>query len=613
MPHILNTTQAIIDALNKHNTASISAKVLLYAKGYKITSVVGGIFTYDTSETENHCFDVSNAVNNESIVINKTIPELPTFNGEAISTQYGAVKIQLKKIYGDFWQFVGQGAGITDISSMLFEIYAKTQNVPDIPVYTGKVNLTPTETFDTVTYDIESSLWDMIDKELCTNQYGTHAYSDYGSGIITETNNSYIGVSTPFQNITYYHPVLYFNEHAILKALVDAKDNAVDIYSVNLNTTKNAKLGKYTLKWDNHYTVTLTTPVFKSIKIVHTPILASGYLDIDIPLAYQDEIGINKIIVYVTNPQEPNPFTDIRNKTVDFYLSFTVKGNPISIVLDMIIRSYTNTWNNSAVSVLDPALPIDYDRFLELEESFSFVKLYINEWNKSNEKFRYGSNEKPLQVKNIAQKVLDHIGCQLTFDTQGRISINTNWYYNESQLLQRIGSNHVGSIGAKVEGSHTISGTQPFNSMELYYGTNEFTESVGKPIESFAAEYFISTKANVYKVTLPYYKLGVSDLIVEQINAYLWKWVMLSHIRLSANVLPQFGITLDVGDKFIADFNLAPILPNVDKSLAKYFMIYSISKKIGGIVTIQCMSVPEPILPCRWCETNWCGINSRFK
>ena len=618
--HILNMPLIFQEKLNRANIGLMLPKVLMYVKGFKILSFIGGKYQYDTTETETHCFDLTKAVKNDSIVISKTIPELPTFDGAGSLTQYSNVKLQIQKMYGSFWQYVGQGAGITRLQDSSVEISLSMADMPDLLQFKGGIKTSPKEEFDSVTFDVRSSMWDIVGRELQTNQYNTSAIAFPGTGVITEAVNTYTGVTTPSQRLTYHSPIITFNELAQSRGLVKASDASnVDLIEVALHANKPAKLGKYTLKWLNDTTVEFTTPTTGTNVLTHGSITApTTSLTLTLPTALSNESGLINITVYVSNPQAPAAYVDIKGKTIEFWLAYTVEGNPISIVLDMLVRSISGDWNTSAAITLDPNLPINYSIFQEMEDRFDFTTLYVSEWNKENDVYSYKNDTKPIQVKNIAQKILDHIGCQLTYDTEGKISINTNWFYNDSNLLWRLGSIHCGVKGTGFVPSHSVDDGKVYKRMEVFYAENSFTgESAGfyekNAPDSLVGIYGVNDKPEAFKASLPYFKLGVSDLLVSAIVEYLWKWVQVSHIRLSATILPQFGASLDVGDKFIADFTTEPILPNTDKGWGKYFMIYGINKKIGGEVEIQAIATPEPILPAKWCEAKWCIGGSRWK
>lgn len=618
MPHILNMPLAFQEKLNRPNTSLIKSRILLYVEGYEITGLEGGEFQYDTSGRENHCFDVSKAVKNDKVVISKTIPELPTFDGSGSITQYSNLKIQLQKMYGDFWQYVGQGAGITKLMGSSVVVEAVMDDMPNLQLFKGTIKTAPEEEYEHVTFDIRSSMWDIVGKELQTNQYNTDAYTIYGSGILTEVTNNYIGVSTPDQRLIYHHPIITFNELGQSKTIIKASDAAnVDMLHVNIMYDKTARLGKYTLKWLSPTQVTLTTPTAGTITITHPSINASGVLGLTLTPTQQNTIGIFSLEIYINNPVAPSPYTDIAGKTIDFWLAYTVHGNPISIALDLVIRSITGNWNTASAVVLDPVLPINYSIFQEMELLFNFTTLYVSEWNDSNDVYSYKNDSKPVQSKNIIQKVLDHIGCQLTYDSEGKISINTNWFYNDTNPLWRLGSIHCGAKGNLFSPSHSLKTAKEYKRMELFYGYNPMTKNAAGKIIKFDPDalvgiYGVNDKPSTYTITLPYYKAGISDLIVNAISEYLWKWVKVSHIRLTASVLPQFGLSLDVGDKFIADFTTSPILPNTDKGIGKFFMIFGITKNVAGEVQIECIATPEPITPAHWCEAYWC-MGARWK
>ena len=619
MPHILSMPIAYQEKLNRANVARIKPQVRFYMQGFAVTSVVGGSLTYDINDTEQHCFDISDSIKNEKIVIQKSIPELPTFTGSGSITQYSNVKLQVQKTKGDFLQYIGQGAGIKTLLGNRFEISVKVEDMPDMMVFNGTIKTPPIEDFDTVTFDVRSSMWDLVSKELKTNQCDTEAFSVAGSGLTTEIKNSYNGITTPLQRLTYHHPIITFNELGNAATIVKASDSSTaDLLRVELRNDVSCSLGKYSIKWLNASSFEFTTPTAGTTVLTHAPITAATTtLYVTVPALLQAKCGVSLLELYIKNPNAPTAFNEISGKTIDFWLSFTVDGNPISIALDLTIRTITGNWNQSAALTLDPNLPINYDKFQEMESLFNFSTVYVSEWNESNSPFSFTGEEKPLQAKNIIQKILGHIGCQLTYDVDGKISISSNWYLTGVQELWRLGSIHSGVKGTGFVPSHSIRSEKEYKRMELRYGYNGMTKNTAGIIEKYSPDalvgiYGTNDKPQTYQITMPYYKAVVSDIIVNSIADYLWKWLQVQHIRLSATILPQFGLSLDVGDKFMADFTTSPILPNTDKGIGKYFMIYSLNKSLGGNVEIEAIATPEPIYPSKWCEAYWC-MGGRWK
>ncbi len=612
--HILNAPQEFQDVLNKANTPFISSKILMYFEGFDITSYVGKKLQYDTNSIKEQCFDVTSSLLNVNVVLNKSIPELPTQSGSGTINQYSNLRLQLSKQYGDYFQLLGLGGGLANIRSISFEIYAKCGENIEYLVFTGKVNTIPVETFDSVTFEVRSSLWDIVTKPLSTNQYGTLAIYNPFSATVDESLNSYIAQTSPFQNITFHTPVVFFNELGQSRFLFEDTDSSiVNAISVTFTDTNNIPLGKYTLKWLSAQSVELVSPNMPRLVINHAPIITSGVLDIMIPNDYADVLGIRKISVNINTNTVGTPFSDIKGKVVVFYCAYSVEGNPISIALDLILRCITGNWYSTSAPSLDASLPIDYDSFLKYEEIFKDDYLFVTEFNSENKVFR--TNGTPLQTKNIIQKVLDHVGCQLTYNTKGQISINSNWFRNENDYLWRLGSNHCGKDTlAFASDSHETIPTPEIKKMILRYAQNGFTKEYGASKVEYTPDALIglddNIQLNTIEIEFPYFKMFTNSVSFEKIAQYIWKCVQLSHIRIKANVLPQFGLLLDTGDKFLADFRTSPIFPNTEKQIGYVFMIYKINNNIGGLNSIECICVPEPIYPSKWCYARWCTENA---
>ena len=260
---------------------------------------------------------------------------------------------------------------------------------------------------------------------------------------------------------------------------------------------------------------------------------------------------------------------------------------------------------------------IDYAKFVHFEKTFDFITLYVSEWNNENNVFFIKNSEKPIQAKRIIQKVLDHLGCSLTYTPDGKVSINSNWFFYEDDLIWQLGSIHCGTKDTKFNSTHSIFSAKSYEKMEILYGYNGMKQNYSETDIAYSDDYLTGLnsagdKPSTYTVSLPYYKKNLSTNIVSSIKSYLWRCVKSSDVRLKATVLPQFGLLLEMGDKFIADFRVSPILPNNELGIGKYFMIYGMNKAISKENEIECVQIPEPIIPAKWCENNWC-MGARWK
>jgi hypothetical protein len=200
---------------------------------------------------------------------------------------------------------------------------------------------------------------------------------------------------------------------------------------------------------------------------------------------------------------------------------------------------------------------------------FRNVRVYITEFNGNNDVFLPLSPniKNRLTCKQIIAKIMSHIGCQITFDTQGRISMNVTWYSLGGQSIWQLGSIHCGEA-AEQRPNHSLTQTKPIKFLKILFGFNKLKSSSNFADELFKGDVIVNDKdqQEVFEVGFEYYKYGISrNLVKSKIGELLWRSLSLQHIRLNAKVLPNFGVSLQVGDKFIADFTVQPVLPILRK------------------------------------------------
>lgn len=581
--HVLNLPTAQRDYLNRFGAGAMNWRVIFYAKTYKITGVVDGIPVIDYTEQVETAFEVQNYILNSDIILNQSIPALPTKGGIGKSPQTTNLDLQISnplKIFGSV-----QDGGIFEngkIKDGRVEIYLTfSGTVPDFLFFKGRLVSISKESNGSSIFSFRDSLWDIIDN--------TTLYANAGDGRVDGAvyyiDNSGFAVDIPIQytptppsdnfRLTIHHPITSFDENGNIQDNVTGGDptkinlKRLDFY---FPTAQKIPLGKYTIKFTSATDFYLVSPdQIRTIGNIGTS-FSNDYIYID--------------------STDWDVVSDPTGVEFSFFASYTVSGNPISIVKDMIVRSLTEVWNGSTPIAQTSPL-IDWATFDRLEEIWKSETLYVSEFSQDNEIFNPLNAKKPTSVKAYAQKVLDHIGAQLTFDNLGRITISSGWVQDGGGDLWQIGSLHCET--------HEISQGIPYDFMRLMYGYNRLTNNYG-------SRYLIGSipsageKANVYDTGFEYYKSVVSQVSIEdRAGRYLWEHAQRAHVTLSFTIAPNFGVTLSAGDRFIAEFETQPILPNRNGT-GKYWQIISVSKGRKK-VTVEAIEIPEPVRADYLCQS----------
>lgn len=523
--------------------------------------------------------DLTGILRNEAIVIRSSIPPLPTRDGKA--NQQGSVTIQIDNT--SRYMASLQDEAIIDgdsIQDSIVNIAATCGGMTPLPMYRGKVSEPPKEEEGATTFVTRSILWDIIDVPLVLER----SESDTINPLLYVTTTTNI-VPTVEGGVTYHHGIATWDQYGDVVTGVD-NDGADKIFVKRIDFHVNedgesVPLGKFTIKFISPNEYQVTQP--------------NGVVHIGSPYA-----NFNRgFLTIAASSWDIVPGEDISGTTIEFNSYYTARGNPWTICKHLIYKALTDSWGDG---VQEPAtLPVDWDAFTQFETAYP-QEIFFSETNKGNEVFSSNVEDKPIRIKDILQKILDHVGCQLTFTPDGKISVVSTLYVTDRLNLRTYTSSNL-SAGTTRGAAHSIFAAGPkFDRMVIRYGLNPATGDYGaSKVELLDANNV--DKFNTYEVALDYYKISRSDRFVNRLAGVLFPMVATSNRRLQLSYLPNWGLAIVPGDKFEVDLTTQPVLPNTRTNAGRYWMAYSVNTRIGGLVKVDAVEIAEPIEGGRLCES----------
>jgi len=592
MPHVFDLDPIQAQELVSPGLDAIRAKVELTTESLpEVSTAADGAITFGATYVP-VTLDVTELLRNSYVVIKNEIPPMPTTDGQA--NQQGSVTIQIDNT-ARYWGVL-QAEGVLDgnvIQDSIIEINATCGPMPELPMYKGKVVETPEEEEGKTTFRTKSILWDVIDVPLVLERSED---GDINPDLFVK-DSGFNYTSYEANNVKYYHGCTTFDQFGRVVASVDNDSpDKVYIKEIDLHVDdegESVPLGKFTITFISWDTYVLTQPDGRSFTGSPFEDFTGGF--VTIPETAWEMQGIT-----VTTPFGTSftPTVDPVGTNIEFNTYYTASGNPWSLCKNILYKALSDEWGEAPAE--PSTLPVDWDAFTHFETRYPQT-IYFSETNKENEVFSPNVEEKPKRVKDILQKILDCVGCQLTYTPDGKVSCVSTMYPDKDYVLREYNSSHLSS-GNDRKASHSIFADGPkHDRMVIRYGKNPITDDyasreveviVGKTLDKF----------NTYEVATDYFKSSVSERFVKRLSRLLFPMAATSNRRLKMSFLPNWGLPMRPGDKFEVDFTTQPVLPNTRTNSGRYWMAYKVSVKIGNVVEVEAIEIDEPIEGDRLCE-----------
>jgi len=568
--HLYELTQTQAQYLINSGIGDIRPSVFLNARMKGIAPPSGGALPTFVTNRSVKRFEVTQGVLNQFIQVESKINQFPASK----TNQGGNVRLQLANPDGYIASLQDGSAILLDeIEDNRLEVLV-TLGTETLSLYEGTQVSRPSEENGKTTFSFRPGTWDIIDEPVRLED--TIALSAANPSISIQNGNV---VSNPsiISEIEFHNGILVWNASGEVETNVENSDSSkvllrnIDFRPDDLGQTP--LLGKYTIEFTSATEFKLSQPDLQTFTGNINTAFSKGYIEI--------------LPTFWTVLSDP---TGVK---IEFNTYYTVKGNPITIVKNMIYKGLSGNWGQALVE--DTALQVDWDTFNAFEGIYSSFTVYISETNENNDVFSPSSSSKPLRVRDFAQKILDHIGAQLVFDLQGRISMNSSFYLKDNEKIFGYDTSQVLKPGHKITGQ----GSQ-YDFVRLKYGIDTNTGN-------FAGVNIQTTEPKIkYKATLeleyPYFKVGIQDHVMRVIGKKIFDLARYSDITLEFDLAPNWGLPVQAGDKFKVSFNTRPILPNSELGLGTFWEAYEVRKQIGRRTSIKARMLPDsinepPILP----------------
>jgi hypothetical protein len=597
MAHVIDLKRNQAQELSADGLAQIKPVVKLRADAHGVTGTnADGSINFGRGGYLSQELNLTARILNRDVVVKSRIPILPT-NGGSTNNE-GDVAIQI----ANGFKYLGtiQDEAILDpdvIQDAEITIEAECGTMDALTIYKGRVVKAPTEEEGKTTFRTKAAWWDLIDKEIkleYNEQNGFSANSNTNPLYhLDSTRNLTIRGYTPASGgITFHHGISIWDDSGNLRSSVtNSKSQEVELLRVNFEENDDDEpplLGKYTIRF---YAYDATS--------------GTGFFEVTMPdnRTYTGDTSsqFNEAWIEIT-PSYWNVIGDPTDAEIEFYATYTVVGNPITIAKNLIYKALSSAWGD------DPAEPtslaVDWTKWAELEAYFNGVTVYVSETNEDNKVFNPFTDSKPLRAKDFIQRVLDHVGCQLTFNESGELSVNCSWYLLPTEQVYTYTTATL-SAGDTRKASHSIeaSGTK-YDRMLVRYGLNPIT---GDFSGRFVAVNSAAATPNTIEFAFPYFKRSKNDYDVQALQNTLWDIVQKAHVILKAKLKPNWGLPLLPGDKMAVNFTTAPVLPNSNTGRGQYWQIFRVSKRIGGLCEIEAHEIPDPFVPLRGCFWELCA------
>jgi len=640
MAHVLDLSDAQKAILYNPHVPKIGLRVVMRVQSKVWTSQnADGTYNFGT-EYNSLEIDISSRIK-KPVRISTKKPIIANGKGN----QSRGANVQIFLANSDTYFATTQDGSILNpdqIQNSTIDIYS-TFGGQELLMYSGRVIGTPSEKFGETILTIRDNMMGIVNRPLQVenNPNEANIYTD-SKGELVIISNEYNSNGSRFTN---YGVLSYFSESGRNVPAIENSDlDKVDLRKISVQPGI-LNLGKYEIIFTGTRGFALTSPTNLTLtgnvdEDFFSSVVNIAETDWNIPKDTKNAIkyfmtreGFEATAIpddRITTDHNEVALDDLSGTKITFYTCYTVSGNPISIVKDLLVRAFgtgagLSAWGSTII----------FDRFVnweqvdEIEKMFHGTNVYVSETNKDNSVFDPSSSNLPISYKNVIERILQHIGCFLIIDTSGKISIS-NPYLLENQKANIINSDMIQShefIGNQTKyesvkiryGNDLISGGMSSESRFLNFVYEEYDPSktylppqvvtlegvlyqciAKNDAGGFNLLNFQHFRANELEISFKYFKRGINDRDIEYLKCRILKEIWNQHIQLSMKVLPNHGLPLEVGDKLEFLFSWSPIKSSI------FAELYSVNKQIGGDVVISAVKIEKPEHPKELCEMVIC-------
>lgn len=551
MPHIFDLHPWFATLLSRSANPPIQPRILVQGRAkLKTGEAANGQPIFGTTY-HNVTFEVTSRIA-APINLSNSRPIYPT--GQ-LGDNLTATEVQVVLTNPRREMAVTQGGAIIDpdsITDMKMYVNARIGDIDALylsyVLYRGAVVGRPLEEFHKSTFTIRDVSWSAIRQQVVFERFGVKQRTVYTPGVGLSNSPYWWSPGVPAgREVKWWDAIAVFTENGQLRTSVS--NSKPDDISIREITTKNgALLGKYALEFVSNTQFRVTYPDNQVFGGDISTDFISPY--VDIPAAAWVATG--------------NPL----GAKIDWNAYYTVSGNPVTIIMNLIEKALLEGLTVGSVPSFFPSLFVDYANFLALEQRYKHHTVYVSETNPDNKVFT--GDGKPFNWMTLAQKVADHINCSLVVTQSGELTISSP--RTSAATVQTI-SDSDWITSAQIEA------VEVGNYFVIKYGQNPVSKAYGGQItidrRTSTSEAIVKTE-----IYLPYYKVEVSDSVMESMADEWLQRILDGYTRLTVKVTPAFGIGAAVNDIYNVNIVTQP-------SISGLFQVYSVDKFIGGECTLK--------------------------
>lgn len=299
-----------------------------------------------------------------------------------------------------------------DLEQATVTIYADIGGIL-YPWFEGRIAGMPKETAGITEITATGYDWECLRNPVVYENFGVVYNGLDGS------SQQAVGINAKFITTRAKIPVLsshFCAEHGIVRydgggrqtPNVDQTDGE-GIALTQLEFKNGAKLGIYRIKFTDSKNFTITYPSGQSMSGITSGLL--GYTENNGTYTLIGEVGIRPEF-WVGD--------DGTGAEIEIRLSWAAQGNPVAIAFHLIEKGLTGAWG----SVPTGLAPMDIPAWTAAIRRFESFRVHVDATNSDNSVFENKAGSEPLSVAQLAQRVLDHVGCSLCLTPSGEISVS---------------------------------------------------------------------------------------------------------------------------------------------------------------------------------------------
>lgn len=437
-------------------------------------------------------------------------------------------------------------------------IFRAEVNGQIIDWFSGRVSGMPREKAGVTTLTVMGYFWEAIRKPVYYENFGnvydgiksTSQQATYANSGFRATAAKIPCIGTDF---CAHHGITAFDGGGRAFPNVSQTDGA-GIALTQIDLKNGIKIGKYTIKFLDSKNYTLTYPDGQTFAGVINGLF--GY-------TVNNLSGVPQYTLVGDVGIRPEYWqgNDGTGGVLEILVSWSAVGNPVAIAFNLIEKALLDNWG----AIPTAAAWMDVVKWQEAARRFESFTVHVDATNTDNAVWEDYANNVPLSVAQLAQRILDHVGCALTLTIDGQISLSIP-YIDDEPMYPHSTEDTVLGDGITIEASG-----EQVNYLQCSYAWNG--DSYGAAVAPIDLR--IGTAQKVAKtISFAYFKAGIGARLAEWAARTYARRFMGFQSTVTYKVHGGIGLLLQVGDRVTV---VSETLPRLEKIVE----IFDIGKSLG--------------------------------